>query len=542
VGDARAVNPFRLRLSGPLAKLLTAWLLAGAGGWAFWIAAAVYAFDRSGAGAVGLVTAARLLPAVLAAPLTGTLIDRFGRATVVAGACAVEAVCVGAAAVVMSGHGPLGLIVLCAAASSAVATAPRPALEALMPALASTPDELVRATAAWSAIDNAGFLIGGGLGGAAIAVLSAGAVTAAAAVLLGGAAILALSLPWVKAIEADGDEDGVRDLLAGLRAVAHAPLLRTAFILLTGLLLLEGTTDVQLVVLSIAHLHMGNGGPGVLYALWGVGGVIGSGALLALIRLRGYGLALLVGALAFAGGVAVSGADGVALALVAMLPAGLGFALVEASVVALVPRLADDAVAGRVYALAEVLYAGAAGVGALVAPALIRALGTPGSLAAVGVGYGALAIVLSATLARLDQGQEQASRVRELLRGISFLAPLPLPRLERLVRRAQHETVPAGAAVVTAGEPGSKFYAIGDGVVEIVEYGRTQGPGTGFGEIALLVNVPRTATVKALTDLELWSLDRGSFVAAVNSHGDVAHLADAAVSEHMARPRVSDEA
>ena len=531
--------------SGPLARLLTTWLLAGTGGWAFTIAAAVYAFDRSGAGAVGLVTAARLLPAVVAAPLTGTLIDRLGRGGVVAGACAVEAGSIGAAAALMSVHGALWPIILLAAASSAAATAPRPALEALMPALASTPDELVRATAAWSAIDSAGFLIGGGAGGAAIALLSAGAVTATAAALFAIAAILALRLPWVKATEADEPEEQegqIGDALAGLRTLVHAPLLRTAFVLLGGLMLIEGTTDVQLVVLSIRHLGMGNGGPGQLYAVWGVGGVLGSGVLLALVRFRGYGLALLLGALVFAVGVGVTGADGVPLALVAMLPVGIGFALVEAAVMALVPRLADDVVAGRVYALAEVLFAGAAGVGALLAPTLIRALGAPGSLAVVGAGFGALAIGVSGALAQLDAGQEEASRLRELLRGIRFLAPLPLPRLERLVRRAEAVTVPAGATVITAGEPGTEFYVIANGVVEIVEYGRTQGPGSGFGEIALLANVPRTATVRAVTDLALWSLNRGSFVAAVNSHGDVENLAGSTIAEHLARPRVSDEA
>jgi CRP-like cAMP-binding protein len=48
--------------------------------------------------------------------------------------------------------------------------------------------------------------------------------------------------------------------------------------------------------------------------------------------------------------------------------------------------------------------------------------------------------------------------------------------------------------------------------------------------------------VRALTDLRLWSLDRGSFVSAVNSHGDAASLADATIAQHLARERVSDEA
>jgi MFS family permease len=538
------VLPSRLRPpGGPLTRLLTAWLFASAGRWAFLIAASVYAFDRSGTGAVGLVTAAGVLPAVLAAPLAGTLVDRLGRAGVVAGACGLEAVTIGAAAAVMAAHGALWPIVVLAAVSSGAATAPRPALESLMPALATTPDELVRATAAWSATDNAGFLIGGGLGGIAIALVGAAAITAVAAALFALAAILALELPWVKATEADepvDEEGGLREALGGLRALSHAPQLRTAFLLLAGLTLIEGTTNVQIVVLSISHLGMGNGGPGQLCAVWGVGGVAGSAALLALVRTRGYGMALLVGALVFAVGIGVTGADGVALALAAMVPAGLGFALVEAAVMALVPRLADDLVAGRVYALSEILYAGGSGVGALIAPALIHALGAPGSLAVVGGAYGALAIAVSGTLARLDAGQEEASRVRELLRGISFLTPLPLPRLERLVRHAEPLTVAAGETVITAGEAGHEFYVIADGEAEIVEYGRTQGPGTGFGEIALLADVPRTATVRARTDLNLWSLDRRSFVAAVNAHGDVSTLADATIAEHLARPRVAE--
>jgi hypothetical protein len=284
---------------------------------------------------------------------------------------------------------------------------------------------------------------------------------------------------------------------------------------------------------------MGNGGPGQLYIVWGIGGVLGSAVLLSVVRRRGYGLALLLGSLSFAIGVGVSGAGGVALALVAMLPAGVGMAFVEVAFMALVPRLADDAVAGRVYALSELAYSGVAGVGALLGPVLIRALGVTGSLAASGAAFGLLAVTAAGTLAHLDAGQEKASRVRDLLCNVRFLAPLPLPRLERLVRGAEPAAVPAGTTIVRAGESGSEFFVIEEGSVEIEEYGRRQGPGEGFGEIALLLDRPRTATVRAITDVHLWTISRGAFVAAVSAHTDVTQLATATIEDHLARPLVA---
>jgi MFS family permease len=539
MGEALWMQEFTSRLpSGPLLKLLAIWLLVGTGGWAFTVAIAVYAFHKAGAGGVGAVTAARLLPAVLVAPFTGDLIDRGDRARVVAIAAVLQAVCVGAAAALVFADVSLVSVVVLAGASGAAATAPRPALEALMPALADSPDALTRATAVWSATDSAGFLLGGGAGGIAIAATGAATVIAGSALLLSIAGLLAFMLPAVRATAADegaDDEEGFAGALAGLRAVVDSPMLHAPFALFAGLLVLEGTTDVQLVALALGKLHLGNGGPGLLFIMWGAGGLFGSYLILVLVRRRGYGLALSVGGLCFGVGLAVAGLDGVTVALAAMVAAGIGFSLVETSVTGLVPRLADDRIVGRVYALFELLYAGACGTGALIAPVLINGLGVPGSLAAVGVAFTACALLASRSYARLDAGQEQARTVRELLRGIRFLAPLPLPRLERLVRGARAVFVPAGAAVVRIGEHGEEFFVIEHGSADVLEVGQQLGAGEAFGEIALLQDVPRTATVRAASDLRLWAITRQAFLAAVTGHGDASRLADAVVAEHFAR-------
>jgi hypothetical protein len=338
----------------------------------------------------------------------------------------------------------------------------------------------------------------------------------------------------VRATALDDEPEGFADALAGFRALLHAPMLRGPYALFAGALLLEGTSDVQLVALALGKLGIGNGGPGILFAAWGAAGMFGSVALMLLVRTRDYGLALAAGTFAFSVGLAAAGADGVAVALAAMVPAGVGFALVESSIVGLVPRLADDALIGRVYALSEILYAGAGGVGALIAPLLIAAFGTSGSLAVVGVGLGICALLGWRACARIDADQEQATRVRELLRGVDFLAPLPLPRLERLVREARPVAMSAGADIVRRGDPGDDFFVVDDGTIEIVDYGFFRGPGEGFGEIALLRDVPRTATVRAATDVHLWALGRTAFIGAVTNTVDSQRLADELISARLA--------
>ncbi len=526
-------------LRGPMGRLLGCWLLASSALWMFMVSAGVYAFDRSGASGTGAVTVARLLPAMLAAPFAGTLVDRLDRGRLVGIAAVVSAVGYATAAAVVVGHGPVIGVVAAAVLSSIAGSPIRPALESLLPALARTPAEITRGTAWWSAADSSGFLLGAGAGGLLLVAMGPGEVMAVAEGLVVLAAALALYLPQVTATAADdpGESDGV---LAGLRAVRGSRLLHAPVGLFVGLLVLEGASDVLLVALAISRLHLGSGGPGLLYALWGVGGLVASFALLVVVRRAGYGRALLVGALVFAVALGVCGLGGVALAVVAMVPAGLGFALVESAVLGIVPRLADDAVVGRVYGVLEVLYAGVSALGALIAPLLIHAIGVRGGLLAVGGAYAVLAVLTVARCAELDRGEQVAARVRDLLHGVPFLTALPLPRLERLVRDARSVTVAADGSIIRAGEAGQEFFVVDTGEVQVVEYGRTQGPGDGFGEIALLRDVPRTATVRALADTQLWAVSRATFLAAVGAVANARTLADDVVAEHLSRPRLDD--
>jgi CRP-like cAMP-binding protein len=117
-----------------------------------------------------------------------------------------------------------------------------------------------------------------------------------------------------------------------------------------------------------------------------------------------------------------------------------------------------------------------------------------------------------------------------------MFAPLPLPALERLARLATPVGVPAGEAVFTRGDHGDRFYAIESGTARVdVEGGeaRTLDPGDFFGEIALLRDVPRTATVRAVEDLSLYAVERDDFIAVVTGHAPSLEAAESVVATRL---------
>ena len=114
-----------------------------------------------------------------------------------------------------------------------------------------------------------------------------------------------------------------------------------------------------------------------------------------------------------------------------------------------------------------------------------------------------------------------------------MLALLPVPAIEHLASRLRREAVPAGANVVLQGQPGDRVYVVVDGTAEVMGDGRllaTVGPGDAFGEIAVLRDVPRTATVRAATDLDLFTLARDDFLTALGRHQPSSDAAYATVA------------
>ena len=110
--------------------------------------------------------------------------------------------------------------------------------------------------------------------------------------------------------------------------------------------------------------------------------------------------------------------------------------------------------------------------------------------------------------------RHQSATVHELAR-VEFLAGLPGETLRRLGERMDRRDVAPGEALVREGDDGDRFYVVLAGMLSVAQAERGQRgvlrPGDSFGEVALLVGVPRTATVRAITPATVASCDRATF-------------------------------
>jgi hypothetical protein len=196
-------------------------------------------------------------------------------------------------------------------------------------------------------------------------------------------------------------------------------------------------------------------------------------------------------------------------------------------------------VLARVFGVLETLILVTLGLGSLVAPALVAAVGDRGAFVASGVFLPVLVVLAWPRLRAIDRDSVVPARQLELLRGIPIFALLAPPELERLAASLVPVEVPAWSVVVAQGDRGDRFYVVDEGraVVELdgAEYGEL-GPGGFFGEIALLRDVPRTATVRALEPLKLWALDRDVFIPVVTGHAPSLEAAESVMGARLASP------
>jgi MFS family permease len=521
-----------------LRRLELAWGGSIVGQWGYEIALAVFAYRAGGATAVGVLGLVRLLPAAIIAPFAALLGDRFPRKRVMVTADLVRACAMGGAAAAVFAGAPAEVVYALAVITALTSTAFQPAQAALLPSLARSPAELTAANATSTTLESVGFFVGPALGGLLFAVTSVGAVfsmTAGlfvwSALVLGRIHVESRGGPRVEA------PNIVREAAAGFRAIASESRLRLLVGLYGAQTLAAGIFRVLLVVTALRILDLGPSGVGFLNSAVGVGALAGMLVVLAVLGTRRLAGVFQLGILLWGVPLAVLGAwPSVAAALLLFGVLGVGNTLVDVAGLTLVQRTAPDAVRARVFGVLESVFLGTIGIGAIVAPLLTGAFGPGGALIAAGGGLSLLVLPFWRPLRRLDAEVAAPGPELALLQGIPIFAPLPPLALEQLALGLSRVRVAAGEDVFRRGEPGDRFYVVGDGEVAVDVDRRpalTLGRGGYFGEIALLRNVPRTATVTARTDVELYVLERDDFIAAVTGHAPSAEVADAVIAERL---------
>jgi hypothetical protein len=506
-----------------LARLGVAKLGVSFSSWCFAITLGVYGFEVGGAVAVGLIALIRLMPGALASPFAGLLGDRFSRrAVLVASSLAIATVLAGAT-IAAAFDASAAVVFSLAGVFTFVASAYVPAEAALLPVLAQTPQELSAANVTHSAMDNGGFLVAALTTGVLLAVATPPVVFGvAAAVAMITAVVLAGIARDPRPAYAAAGGGILRDTALGFRALTEQPGLRVLGAMLILLALFEGIAEVLVVILALDLLSLGEGSVGYLNAGWGVGALVGGAALVMLVDRRKLAVALAVGSLVVGAATALPGAWPVpAAAYAGWIGIGIGYTLVEVAAKTLLQRLGSDETLGRLIASLEATRLAAMGVGSISAAAIVHLLGTRGTLIAVAALLPLFVLSFWTRLRGFEVGAPVAAVPYALVRANAIFAPLPVATLERISYDLAPVHSEAGEDVITQGEYGNRFYLIESGEVEVLEDGvfrRTEGPGESFGEIALLRDVPRTATVRATAPSRLLALEREQFIAAVTGH------------------------
>jgi hypothetical protein len=333
----------------------------------------------------------------------------------------------------------------------------------------------------------------------------------------------------------------IAELAGGFRAILADDRLRGVVLIATWATFLVGAMDILYAVLAIELMGLGGGGVGFVGALGGVGAILGSVAGLMLIGRERLGVALAGSAILFGAGIATIAlaTESVAAATLLVL-AGVGSGLTNVGAQTLIHRLAGDDVMSRVFGVLQGLMMGATALGALAVPLTITLVGNRAAFAVAGLSLPLVLVLVGRAIVRGDRLDAGRAAELRLLRAVPMLAPLSGPVLERLTAGIVRVAVPAGTTVIREGDSGDRFYVVESGILG-VRMGdrevRRLAPGDGFGEIALVRNVPRTATVVALDDVNLLAIDREPFIEALGGQHRSRTIAAVLVDDRLAADR-----
>ena len=528
----------RAALKDPdLRRLQASWMAVNAGQWAYLVTNLVVAYNAGGAAATGLLGVASFIAPTVVSPFAGVPVARWRPERVLAAATALRVLAVALTVGLIAVDGPILLLVPLVLIESGAGAIGRSLQIGLQPLLARSPAELVSANVAAGAAEGLGTFAGPALSGVLLTLVGpVGAYLAVLAVYaLAVAAIAGMHVPMTK----PGIAKSVRrELVAGIRAVLRS---RSSLLILSGLDIQAGVRGALLVLVVVAAIElfgMGDAGVGALNAAFGAGGVLGAIGAVALagqsrlapwfaLALAGWGIPIVFLGLITSPAVAIG----------LMLIIGASNAILDVAGFTLLQRTTPNA--DRIAVMGLLISAAGAmmAIGGFVAPILVDMLGIEGALIATGTVLPVLAVVTWPGVRNADLAVVVDTARLNRIRADPLFAPLSMAVVEQLSDELVQVTFEAGEELIREGEPGDRYYLIERGRVVVSQAGqrmREQGPGESVGEIALLFDVPRTASVRALEPVDALTLSRDDFLGTMCGQTASRRIADTIVMERLA--------
>ena len=527
------------------------------GNWAYATAVSVWAYGVGGAKAVGIFIAVRLAVMALATPFVSTFADRYSRKRVMIYSDLYCAVLIAAATLCLYADTPALPIFVLAILTSFGGSAFRASQGALTPQLANTTEELTASNGAASTLESLAIFVGPAIGAGLLVIADVEIVfwLNVASFLWSMWMVSGIRLAHAEPdtlvdteAASGGDESLAAEVLeevegflattsAGFRAIRRDKDLLITVIQGSAQTVVAGACAVLPLVMAVDILHSGAKGVGLLDSASGLAAIVGGVVAIARASKHKLGQDLAVGVFLWSFPlVLVTLWPSPVSAFAVMLFLGFANPLVDVNVFTVIQRLTPDAVLGRVFGAFETCLITTMALGSAITPVMLHLWGLRTTMAILGLAVGAVAVLGLPRLRSMDRRLEAPAGL-PLLQAISMFAPLQPATLDTLARALVRVEVPSGGVVIREGDLSDRFYVIESGNVRVTAADgrllREEGPGDYFGEIGLLRDVPRTATITADADTTLLALEREAFLEAVTGQGEARRLAEDVVVRRL---------
>lgn len=517
--------------------LISAFTISDIGTWMYNIALAVWVYDATGSlGWVAATTVARFVPALVFSTYAGVIADRFDRRLVMIAADLMFAALMVALGVAMALDAAPALVVAIAACSSTLGTVYGPAAAALTPRVVPA-RELASANALRNTVDNLTVVAGPALGALLTLAGPPQVVVWINALTFLGSALLLLGLRTRApgADVTDGGEHGVlRQMAVGVRTIVadRGVLVLVAYsVVATGIF---GADTVFFIAASDELLGTGPDGYGYLLAGLGVGGLLAAPLVTRAERLPKLAPVIIAGMAFYCLPTMVLLVfDQPAVAFVVQVMRGAGTLFVDVLAVTALQRAIAPEVMARVFAVFDSLCLAAILVGATLTSWIIGAGGAEAGVWLTGAA--AFAISLAGLPWLIGVDRVAAARRAALAPRIAIIEAcglfdlVPEGGLLELAAQAEETTLRVDDVAVREGDVADAFYIVMAGTLGVHGAGLEVpdvGPGDWFGEIGLIEQIPRTATVTAKTAVVLLRIDGTAFLEALTSGRPSAAILD----------------